>query len=402
MPSQTDRAASTVTDINWPAWPSHSEEEIAAAIDVLRSGRVNYWARGQGWAFEKEFAEYFGTSRAIALANGSVAIGLALKALDIGPGDDVIVTPRTFMASASEIVLTGARPVFADVDRDSQNITVESIASALTPATRAILAVHLAGWPCDMPAIARFAAERGIAVIEDCAQAHGAAIADQRVGSWGKAGCFSFCTDKIMTTGGEGGMLTTSDEDVWEKAWSFKDHGKNFVSATAPATEPKYRWVIDSFGTNWRLTEMQSAIGRIQLARLDDWVARRRANATTLNERLADLPGIRLTHPPAGVFHSYYKYYCFVRPEAFRPDWSRDRILRELVAAGVRAGSGSCPEIYQEAAFAEHDSKPEHSLPVAKELGQTSIMLEVHPTLGADHMHQVADGLAAILDQACA
>ncbi|HKJ87637.1 MAG TPA: DegT/DnrJ/EryC1/StrS aminotransferase family protein, partial [Gammaproteobacteria bacterium] len=333
-------------------WPHYETDEIEAVREVLSSGRVNYWNGDEGRAFEREFAAYCGAPYGVALANGTLALELALYALGIGEGDEVVVTPRTFLASASSIVLRGARPVFADVDPVSQNITPDTVREVLTERTRAILAVHLAGWPCEMAGLRALAEERGLKIIEDCAQAHGATSQGRPVGAWGDAAAFSFCTDKIMSIGGEGGMLLLQDEEAWRRAWSFKDHGKDWDAVYNRDHPPGFRWLHESFGTNWRLTEMQSAIGRIQLTKLDGWVARRRANAARLNETCRAFSSLRVTEPPAHVGHAYYKFYCFVRPERLRPAWDRDAVIAALQERGVPAMQGSCSEIYREQAFA--------------------------------------------------
>ena len=300
-------------------WPQFDNDEIEAAACVLQSGKVNYWTGNQGREFEKEYAEHAGRQHAIAVANGSLALELALRVLGVGPGDEVITSPRTFIASASSAVALGARPVFADVDRVSQNITAESIRAVLTPATRAIVVVHLAGWPCEMDEIMALAREHGLKVIEDCAQAHGATYKGRPVGSMGDIGAFSFCQDKIITTAGEGGMITLDSDEMYERAWAYKDHGKSYDAVHRRTHGPGFRWLHESFGTNWRLTEIQSAIGRLQLRKLPLWVELRRQHATALSASFRTLPGLRVTIPPAHVGHSYYKYYAFVCPEALRP-----------------------------------------------------------------------------------
>ena len=304
----------------------------------MRSGKVNRWTGRECLQFEEEFAAFCGSKHAISLANGTVALELALYALGIGQGDEVIVTPRTFIASASCVVLCGAKPVFADVDRESQNITKETIQNVITPKTKAIIVVHLAGWPCDMDPIIKLAEEYHLKVIEDCAQCHGAVYYSRQpgnmpmknmmpitkegllfypcmTGSIGHVACFSFCQDKIMTTGGEGGMLLMDDDDLWAKAWAFKDHGKSFDAVYRRQHSPGFRWLHESFGTNWRLTEMQAAIGRLQLNKLPVWVDIRRRNAMILTEAFTQTKSLRVTHPPENIRHSYYKYYVFVRPE---------------------------------------------------------------------------------------
>ena len=363
------------------AWPALGREEIEAVSAVLRSGKVNYWTGQEVRSFEQEFARFVDAGHAVAVANGTVALELALQALGIGPQDDVVVTCRSFVASASCCAVRGARPVFADVDPASQNMTADTIRQALTPDTKAIIAVHLAGWPCEMDSIMELARECKLAVIEDCAQAHGATYRGRPVGSLGHVAAFSFCQDKILTTGGEGGMLTTNDETIWERAWSFKDHGKSWQAVNRRDHATVFKWLHRSVGTNWRMTEMQAAIGRVLLEKLPGWVETRRRHAAVLTQHLCRLPALRLTVPPAHLKHSYYKYYAFLRPELIRPGWSRDRVVRAIQAEGIPCGSGVCPEIYLEGAFEASPSRPAERLPVAQRLGETSLMFLVHPTL---------------------
>ena len=382
---------------SFPPWPAFGKEEIEAVSGVLRSGRVNYWTGQEVRSFEQEFAHFVDARHAVAVANGTLALELALAALGIGPGDDVIVTCRSFVASASCCAMRGARPVFADVDPESQNVTAETIRQALTSKTKAILAVHLAGWPCEMDPIMELAWERRLAVIEDCAQAHGATYRGRPVGALGHVAAFSFCQDKILTTGGEGGMLTTNDEAVWERAWSFKDHGKSWHAVNRPNHATVFKWLHDAIGTNWRMTEMQAAVGRVLLGKLPGWVQRRRRHAATLTEHLCRLPALRLTVPPTHLKHSYYKYYAFLRPELLRPGWSRDRIVRAIQAEGIPCGSGICPEIYLEGAFEASPSRPAERLPTAKRLGETSLMFLVHPTLAEDEILDTCRAVEKVL-----
>jgi hypothetical protein len=384
----------------FPGWPYYAADEVAAVQTVLQSGRVNYWTGTVARDFESDYAKEAGTKYAIALANGTVALELALMAYDIGPGDEVVTTPRTFVASASCAVMRGARPVFADVDPDSQNITAETIARVVTPRTRAIIAVHLAGWPCEMDGIMSLAAENGLVVIEDCAQANGARYRGRPVGGIGHAGAFSFCQDKIITTGGEGGMLTTSDESVWSRSWSFKDHGKSFDAVYRREHSPGFRWLHESFGTNWRMTEMQAAIGRAQLEKLPDWLEKRRRNARLLAEGLLGAPGLRVPEPPADVHHAFYKFYGFLDVERLKPGWTRDRIMIEVVNRGVPCFSGSCSEIYLEKAFDVDGLRPAQRLPVARLLGESSLMLLVHPTLDESHMARACEVVNDVLREA--
>ncbi len=377
-------------------WPQFENDEIEAAACVLQSGKVNYWTGNQGREFEKEYAERAGRRHAIAVANGSLALELALRVLGVGAGDEVITSPRTFIASASSAVALGARPVFADVDRVSQNITAQSIRAELTPATRAIIVVHLAGWPCEMDEIMALAREHRVKVIEDCAQAHGATYKGRPVGSIGDIGAFSFCQDKIITTAGEGGMITLDSNEIYERAWAYKDHGKSYGAVYRGTHGPGFRWLHESFGTNWRLTEIQSAIGRLQLQKLPLWVRLRRQHADALAACFRKLPGLRVTTPPAHVGHSYYKYYAFVCPEVLRPEWTRDRIVEAIKAKGVPCFSGSCSEIYLEKAFPP-EWRPKERLPVARELGETSLMFLVHPTLTEEDIRATCEAVREVM-----
>ena len=382
------------------AWPCFASDEIAAAVRVLRSGQVNYWTGEEGRLFEREFADYCGAAHAVALANGTVALELAFVALGLALGDEVVVSPRSYFASAAAAALRGLVPVFADIDEDSQNITAASVERVLTPRTRAIVPVHLAGWPCDMPAILDLASSRGLRVIEDCAQAHGAEIDGQKVGSFGDVNAFSFCQDKIMTTAGEGGVVTTDDAEFWRRSWEYKDHGKSHAAVSDRQHTPGFRWLHESLGTNWRLTELQSAIGRVQLRKLDGWIAQRQRNAAILTDGLKELSALRVPVPGPGVRHACYKWYAFIRPEALAGGWSRDRIMAEVNARGIPCFSGACPEIYRETAMARRGFAPAEPLPVAKALGETSLMLLVHPTLDDAAMHRAAEIVASVVREA--
>ena len=459
-------------------WPCFTPEEADAVQRVLLSGKVNYWTGTECREFEKEFAAWAGTAHAVALANGTLALDVALKALGIGPGDEVVVTPRTFLASVSCVVNAGATPVFADVDPDSGNLTAGTIAAVLTPRTRAVIVVHLAGWPADMDPIMALAARHGLKVIEDCAQAHGARYRGRSVGSIGHVGAWSFCQDKIMTTGGEGGMVTTNDEAVWRAMWAYKDHGKSWAAVYEREHAPGFRWLHESFGTNWRMLELQAVIGRIQLGRMADWTARRTAHAAALRAALAPFAGpggvVRVPWPDpslrggagdaaiqsgasltaatgsprfarddgvlappahqasAGVSpspswrgaagdvaiqndgeatrHAGYKFYAYVRPENLAPGWSRDRIVTEIEALGVPCYQGSCSEVYLEKAFDGTPWRPAGRLPVARALGETSLMLLIHPTLTTAEIGRTCAAIAQVLaragaptlDRACA
>ena len=385
-----------VRDEPLPWWPHFDAGDLEAVSGVLRSGRVNTWTGDECRRFETEFAEQCGMRHAIALANGTLALELALETLGVRGGGEVITTPRSFVASAGAIVLRGGRAVFADVDRDTQNITSVTIAPLITPRTKAILCVHLAGMPCDMDPIMELAGAHDLYVIEDCAQAHGAQYKGRPVGSFGHAAAFSFCQDKIMSTGGEGGMFVTNDEAVWRRAWAYKDHGKCHRTVYEVEHKPGFVYLHESFGSNWRLTEMQAVLGRRQLVKLPAWRRRRTENALALLEGLQEMPALRVPRVPDDVEPGWYKFYAFVVPEALKPDWDRYRIKETISAEGIPCYSGSCPEIYREKAFANSDMAPPTRLPVARELGETSLMFLVHPTLGPQEMAQTIEAAGKV------
>ncbi len=383
-----------------PGWPVFDDEMRTAVDAVLASGKVNQWTGGEVKAMEQEWAAYVGVPHAVAVMNGSVAIELALRALGIGPGDEVVVTPRSFMASVSSVVLVGATPVFADVDPESGNLTAETVEAVLTPRTRAVIPVHLAGWPCDMDPLMSLADTHGLAVVEDCAQAHGAEYHGRTVGAIGHVGAFSFCQDKIVTTAGEGGLVTTADRELFQAMWSFKDHGKGYDTVHHAAHPPGFRWLHDSFGTNWRMTEVQAAVGRVALRRLPDWLDARTRNARAVLAHLDGIPSAHVPAVPAGVRHAYYKLYWTVRPAALRAGWSRDRIVAEANALGAPLFSGSCSEIYRERAFDGTGYRPAAPLPNAQRLGETSLMTLVHPTLSEADAHAVGERIAHVMAEA--
>jgi len=378
-------------------WPSFTDEEADAVRNVILSNKVNYWSGQEAREFEREFATWAGTDYAVALTNGTVALDLALVALGIGKGDEVIVTSRTFLASVSSIINSGATPVFADVDLDSQNFTAKSIEAVLTPRTRALICVHLAGWPCDMDPIMQIAAQHDLKVIEDCAQAHGAYYKGRPVGSIGHIGAWYFCQDKIMTTGGEGGMVTTNDRERWSRMWAYKDHGKSWEAVYERSHAPGFRWLHESFGTNWRMMEVQAAIARIQLRRMQEWQASRSRNLQSIWDAARCLLALRVPDFPKDNVHAAYKCYVFVRQECLKDGWSRDRILNEIASRGVPAFSGSCSEVYLEKAFDNTGLRPAQRLSNAKELGDSSMMFLVHPTLTASEIDLTCKVLSDVM-----
>lgn len=383
-------------------WPSFTQEEADAVSRVILSNKVNYWTGTECREFEKEFAAYTQTKYAVALMNGTVALDVALKALNIGAGDDVIVTSRTFLASASAIVTAGANPIFADVELDSQNISRRTIEAVLTPNTKAIICVHLAGWMCDMDPIMALAKEKGLYVIEDCAQAHGAMYKGKPAGSVGHIGAWSFCQDKIMTTGGEGGMVTTNDERLWKKMWSYKDHGKDFDSVYNKQHPPGFRWLHDSFGTNWRMLEVQAVIGRIQLKRMADWTAQRNKNMQFVLDSFGDMPFFTVHKPSEDYVHAAYKCYVQVNLQALPEGWTRDRIMQVINDQQVPCYSGSCSEVYLEKAFDNTPWRPKVRLKNAVNLGESSLMFLVHPTLSENSLERCRQAIKHVIQQLAA
>lgn len=377
-------------------WPEYDDEQVDAVTAVLRSGKVNAWTGPDVTAFGTEFADHVGSRFAIPMANGTLTMDAALRALDLAPGDEVIVTPRSFVASASCVLLAGGRPVFAEVDPDSQNITPDSIAAQITPRTVGIIPVHLAGWPSDMDGIMQLAGRHGLWVIEDCAQAHGARIDGRAVGGFGTIGSYSFCQDKIMSTGGEGGMIVTDDEDLFARIWSFKDHGKNRDLVFASNPLPGFRWLHTDLGTNLRMTGPSAAIGRVQLRRLPEWREARARNAARLAAALSGSDLLRVPMPPPDITHAWYRFYAFVRPEALAPGWDRDRMLAAATARGLPVFSGSCAEIYREECFAGQGDHPAKALPVARALGETSFAFLVDPTWSEAELDEVAASMLEI------
>ncbi len=379
-----------------PGWPHFAADEVEAAAAVLRSGKVNYWTGEAGRQFEREFAAFIDCKHAVAFANGTLALEAAVCALGIGPGDEVIVPSRTFIASASCIVMRGATPVMADVDRDSGTLTAATLRRALSPRSRALIAVHLGGWPCDMDPILAVAREHTLKVIEDCAQSLGASYKGHPTGTLGDIAAFSFCQDKIITTGGEGGMVTTNDPKLADRVWSFKDHGKSYDACYNRQHPPGFRWLHESFGTNGRMTEMQSALGRAALPKVPEYIRARRRNAQLLIDRLRRIPALRIPAPGRDLSCAWYRLYAYVDPKRFAPGWDRSRLLDALAAEGVPCQVGSCSEIYLEKAFPPA-LRPADRLPVARELGDSSLAFLVHPTLTEPDMDDVASAVEKVM-----
>ena len=388
--------------MNFPKWPRYDEDEIKEVERVLRSGNVNFWTGSITKFFEKEFAKFCNCKFAIAVANGSLALSCAYLALGIKKDDEIITTPRTFIATASSASLLGGIPIFAEVDKDSGNITAKSIEPLITKKTKAIVVVHLAGWPADMIEISNLANTYNIPLIEDCSQAHGAGIVIDgvklSVGQFGDISTWSFCQDKIISTGGEGGMVTTNNKNYFNKIRSFKDHGKSFIKLEKRDLKHGYKYIHDNLGSNFRITEMQSAIGRIQLSKLDLWTKIRTKNALLLNDFLSKDPLIRVPLPEKDMVHGWYKFNCFINRDFLKDDWSRDKIINAIIKKGYPALQGSCSELYLEKCFSSKISQKK--LLIANELGETNLTFLVHPTIGENVMYKYASNILSVLNLA--
>lgn len=382
------------------SWPNFEFDEINKTVEILNSGKVNYWTGEEGKIFEREFADKIGTKYAIALANGSLALSSAYLSIGLSPGDEIITSPRTFIATASSAILLGAKPIFADVDPNSGAITAETIQPLITNKTKAISVVHLGGWPADMESICKLAQNFGLKVIEDCAQAHGAQLKGVSVGSFGNVSAWSFCQEKILSTGGEGGMITTSDKEICDRIWSFKDHGKNYLKIVDNNKSNSFKFVHDNLGSNFRMTEIQSAIGRIQLSKLETWHAKRKENGQFLQNALSKETALRVPIPNGDIEHAWYKFYAYLKPESLSSDWDRDRIIIEIKKLGYPAFSGSCSEIYLEKCIKEKGFSPSQRLPIAKKLGETSLMFLVHPTITNSQLESYKDAISKIISKA--
>ncbi len=321
----------------WPVW---GEEERRAVLDVLESGQWGGVEQRLVPRLEEQFAAFQQCEHAVSVTNGTAALEVAIRALGIGFGDEVILPPFTFIASATAIVLNNAIPVFADIDPDTFCLDAAKAEAAVTPRTKAIMAVHIAGMPCDMDAIRQVADRHGLALIEDCAQAHGAEWAGQRVGSIGDVGAFSFQSSKNLTAG-EGGMIVTNDRELFEKCWSIHNVGR----------VPGGRWYEHrNIGSNYRMTEWQAAILLAQLERVPAQMRRREENAAYLAEKLEQVPGVTCQKRPKAVTsHAWHLFIFKVDPAAFG-DVPKQRLVEALGAEGIPVSGGYAP-LYREKLF---------------------------------------------------
>ena len=334
-------------------YPYYPPKLIHKINRTLKSGKVNYWTGNEGVMFEKEFSKYVGNKYSIAVANGSVALELALKALDLKKKDEIIVTPRSFVISASCVINLGLKPVFADVDQNG-NLSIEGIKKSFNKNVKAIIVVHLNGLPCNLNPIIKFTKKNKIKLIEDCSQAHGAKYNNKSVGSFGDISTWSFCQDKIISTGGEGGMISTNNKKIWKKCWSSKDHGKNYYSVFHKKHKLGFKWLHDNYGSNYRMTEFQAVIGRYQLKYLDAQIKKRNKIAEKIiNSLKLFWSKYNLISEPnfkrdcKKYTHAFYRlnFYINIKKK------DKIKLLKYLQRKKINCNEGPCPEIYKEKIF---------------------------------------------------
>ncbi|MCL2491848.1 MAG: DegT/DnrJ/EryC1/StrS family aminotransferase [Coriobacteriia bacterium] len=393
---------SSVRVDEFPPWPQIDRAGIEAVEQVLHSGKLNYHVGVACTRLEEVFAAYCEVPYALAVSNGTVALEIALRAWGVGAGDEVIVPSRTFIATAGAVVSVGATPVIADIDPETNCLTALACAKVLTPRTKAIIAVHLGGYPAPLASLKSLADQVGAVVIEDCAQALGARSGGAPVGSQCAAGCFSFCQDKIISLG-EGGMITFTDEYIYNRAWSYRDHGCDpdlSGEVTVGETRSQFRWLRTSFGTNARMTEMQGALGLWAMDHLEGWHTQRRENAQVLIDAMAQIDGITAIVPAtddALTEHAFYRLYGAIDTAMLSKDWSRDRVIDAINAEGVPVQYGSCSLIGNEAAFAHADIPVNPDLVGAHRADETSIAFFVHPSATRADMQDVATALRKVM-----
>jgi len=348
--------------------PQIGEEEERAVLEVLHSGQLAQGPRVR--EFEEAFAAFCGTEYAVAVSSGTTALLTSLLAHGIGLGHEVITSPFTFIASANSILFTGARPVFADIDPESFNIDPALIADKITERTRAILPVHLYGYPCEMDSIMTIADAHGLIVIEDACQAHGAAVRAKKVGSFG-TGCFSFYPSKNMTTA-EGGMITTGDEEIAERARLIRNHGQSQL------------YYHEAPGYNFRMTELQAALGEVQLRKLPEWTNQRRENAAYLSARLKNVvtPKVR-----EGYDHVYHQY-------TVRIPQDRDGALQQLNERGIGGRVYYPLPVHQQPLYRQLGF--EDSLPVAEQASREVLSLPVHPALKEEELDSIVSEVSKL------
>ena len=375
------------------SYPYFDKNTLKKVELVLKSGRVNYWTGKKCIQFEKEFSKYMGRKYSITVSNGSVALELALKALKLKKGDEIIVSPRSFIISASCVLNLGLKPVFADID-DNGNLEIESIKKVFNTNVKVVILVHLNGLSCDMDPILKFVKKKKIILIEDCSQAHGAIYKGKKVGSFGDISTWSFCQDKIISTGGEGGIISTNNRKLWLKLWSLKDHGKNYNKVFNKKHKVGFRWMHDNLGSNYRMTEMQAVIGSEQLKLLNQQIKKRNFLANLYLTKLKDYfqkydilkkPDFKCQTCPLKknlrkcnkCLHAFYRLNLYINKS--KNKISQINLIEQLNKKKVACTVGACPEIYKEKIFKKLRVNQKKILNNAKLLGDTSIMFPINP-----------------------
>jgi len=369
----------------YPPWPVLGDEEVAAVTEVLRSGKLTQLTGDHVAAFEAAFAGWHGVDHCAATSSGTTAIHAVLVALGVGPGDEVIVPAHTFIASATPVLHQRARPVFADVDARTFCISPHSVAERITERTKAIIAVHLNGHPADLDALLALAKPQGIAVIEDAAQAHGALYKDGKVGTIGRAGCFSFWEDKIITSGGEGGCVITNDDELAERMRRIRHHGEQPI-------EGERSYYHAELGYNYRMSSLQAATGLAQLGRLEEYLEARRRNAAFLTEHLAESVSVDPPFVADECVHSYYKYICRLKPETgIGVDWFVNAVAAEGIPVSRRYPTPLTRQpVFRDAGYGKQPC------PIAEKLSGELFTLLVHPTVTLDDMGDVATAISKV------
>ncbi len=401
-----------------PGWPAFDESTVSAVSEVLRSGKVNYWTGPKGMQFEEAFAAWTGTKFAISTSNGTSALHTALAGLGIGPGDEVIVPSYTFIATSFSVLQAGAIPRFADVNREDHCLSVASAAALINERTKAIMPVHLYGNVTDMDPIRELARQHGLAVIEDNAQAFGGAYKGTKTGALGDIAACSFCQNKTFTTGGEGGMVTTNDEEVAWRCRSFRDHGYNVQERLRLLEmEQKLPYIHNMLGWNYRMTEMQSAIGLCELERIDTWnLPRRRRNAHILIEALKEVP--QVLHLPVDTSERQNGWFVFpITLDIEHMTCDINTFLEALGAEGAPCWNVFWPQCHTERAFTEHNGfgnskfpfeSKEYTSPASVDYARVDVpnavwhqartfITFIFPTFEEEHMHGIAKGIRKVI-----
>jgi dTDP-4-amino-4,6-dideoxygalactose transaminase len=393
------------------SYPNFNRNTLKRVQEVLKSGRVNYWTGNECKKFEKEFSNYVGNKYAIALSNGSVALEIALKALQLKKCDEIIVSPRSFIISASCVLNLGLKPIFADVD-DNGNLNIEEIKKVYNKNVKALIIVHLNGLSCDLDPILNFVKKNKIFLIEDCSQAHGAIYKGKKVGSFGHISTWSFCQDKIISTGGEGGMISTNNKKLWLKLWSLKEHGKNYNKVFHKKHKTGFRWLHDEIGSNYRMIELQAAIGREQLKSLDKQIKKRNFIANFYLKKFSDYyqkynmlrkPDFKCQSCPVKqnskkcnkCVHAFYRLNLFINKNKIE----QIKFIELLNKKKINCNVGSCPEIYREKIFSKLNLYQKKRLTNAKLLGKTSIVFPINPNRDLTKIKSEINSIKKILNK---